>query len=95
MKTFSIALNSFKKTLLPLEKHLRLRNFLVGYSLTLADVTLIASLITPLQTVLDQQYRKDTIPNLSRYSEIILSGKAFLQTFGRIHFAKKMLQPLI
>ena len=95
MKTFSIALNSFKKTLLPLEKHLRLRNFLVGYSLTLADVTLIASLIKPLQTVLDQQYRKDTIPNLSRYSEIILSGKAFVQTFGRIHFTKKMLQPLI
>jgi glutathione S-transferase len=78
MKTFSIALNSFKKTLLPLEKHLRLRNFLVGYSLTLADVTLIASLVIPLQTVLDQQYRKDTIPNLSRYSEIILSGKAFV-----------------
>ena len=78
MKTFRIALNSFKKTLLPLEKHLRLRNFLVGYSLTLADVTLIASLVIPLQTVLDQQYRKDTIPNLSRYSEIILSGKAFV-----------------
>jgi glutathione S-transferase len=95
MKTFSIALNSFKKTLLPLEKHLKLRNFLVGYSLTLADVTLIASLVNPLQTVLDQQYRKDTIPNLSRYCDIILSGKAFVQTFGRIHFAKKMLQPII
>ena len=93
MKNFSIALNSFKKTLLPLEKHLRLRNFLVGYSLTLADVTLIASLVNPLQTVLDQQYRKDTIPNLSRYSEIILSGKAFVHTFGRIHFAKKCYSP--
>jgi glutathionyl-hydroquinone reductase len=48
MRAFSIALNKFKKTLAPFEKHLKLRNFLVGYSLTLADVTLVVSLITPL-----------------------------------------------
>ena len=53
MKSFSIALNNLKKSLLPLEKHLALRNFLVGYSLTLADVTLLVNLINPLQTVLD------------------------------------------
>ena len=60
--------------------------------MTLADVTLVVALITPLQTVLDQQFRKDTLPNLSRYCQIMLEGKAFLQTFGRIHFAKKPLQ---
>lgn len=95
MKTFSIALNNLKKSLLPIEKHLKLRNFLVGYSLTLADVTLIVNLINPLQTMLDQQYRKETIPNLTRYCQIILEGKAFVQTFGRIHFAKKMLIPQV
>ena len=78
MKTFSIALNQFKKSLMPFEKHLKLRNFLVGYSLTSADVTLIVNLITPLQTVLDQSFRKDTIPNLARYCQIILDGKTFV-----------------
>lgn len=93
MKSFSIALGNLKKSLLPIEKHLKLRNFLVGYSLTLADVTLLVNLINPLQTVLDSGFRKDTIPNLSRYCQIILEGRSFTQTFGRIHFAKKMLQP--
>jgi len=53
MRAYSIALNQFKKALMPIEKHLKLRNFLVGYSLTLADVTLVVALLTPLQTVLD------------------------------------------
>lgn len=92
MRAFSIALNKFKKTLVPFEKHLKLRNFLIGYSLTLADVTLVVSLITPLQTVLDQQYRKDSLPNLTRYCKVILEGQAFVQTFGRIQFAKKSIQ---
>jgi glutathionyl-hydroquinone reductase len=48
MKSFSIALNNLKKSLVPIEKHLKLRNFLVGYSLTLADVTLLVNLINPL-----------------------------------------------
>ena len=93
MKSFSIALGNLKKSLVPIEKHLKLRNFLVGYSLTLADVTLLVNLINPLQTVLDSGFRKETIPNLSRYCQIILEGRSFTQTFGRIHFAKKMLQP--
>jgi hypothetical protein len=63
--------------------------------MTLADVALIVNLITPLQTVLDNQYRDGTIRNLARYCKIILEGKPFIQTFGRIHFAKKMMQPLI
>lgn len=67
MKSFSITLKSFKKAILPFEKYLTLRNFLVGYSLTLADVTLVANMIIPMQTVLDPTYRKEYIPNLTRY----------------------------
>jgi elongation factor 1-gamma len=93
MRSFSIGLNQFKKNLAPFEKHLKLRNFLVGHSLTLADVTLLVNLITPLQTVLDLQFRKDSLPNLSRYASLILEGRAFKQTFGKVHFNKKMIQP--
>lgn len=95
MRTFSIALNQLKKTLIPVEKHLQLRNFLVGYSLTLADLSLVVTLLTPLQTILDKTFRKDTIPNLTRYCTLILQGKAFLEVFGHVHFSKKALQPAI
>jgi elongation factor 1-gamma len=92
MKSYSILLNALKKSLTPFEKHLKLRNFLVGYSLTLADVTLVVNLLTPLQTVLDAQFRKDNLPNLSRFCSLILESRAFVGTFGRVHFAKKALQ---
>lgn len=52
-RTFGVTLNSLKKSLQVFEKQLKLRNFLVGYSLTLADVTLLVNLLVPLQTVLD------------------------------------------
>ena len=94
MRTFSITVNQFKQRLAPFEKHLKLRNFLVGYSLTLADVTLVVNLIIPLQTVIDQQTRKDSLPNLTRYCQLILDSRSFEETFGRVHFAKKMLQPV-
>ena len=82
MKQFSIAVNNLKKSLAPIESHLKLRNFLVGYSLTLADVTLVVNLIVPLQTVLDQAFRKDSIPNLTRYAQLILEGRAFAEIVG-------------
>ncbi len=93
MKQFSIAVNNLKKSLTPIESHLKLRNFLVGYSLTLADVTLVVNLIVPLQTVLDQTFRKDTIPNLTRYAQLILEGRVFAEIVGQVTFCKKMIQP--
>lgn len=44
-KSFNIGLANLKKNLEVFEKHLKLRNFLVGYSLTLADIVLVCDLI--------------------------------------------------
>lgn len=74
-----------------MEKHLKLRNFLVGYNLTLADVTLVANLVLPLQSYLDAIYRKDTIPNLTRFCTVILESSSFKETFGDVAFCKKSL----
>ena len=49
-----------------LDEHLKLRNFLVGYSLTLADVYLLTVLISPYQLVLDKKSR-DSLPSLTRF----------------------------
>lgn len=93
-KSFNIGLANLKKNLEVFEKHLKLRNFLVGYSLTLADVVLVCDLIQPMQVLLDAAFRKDSIPNLTRYCANILNSKAFLNTFGRIHFCKKAINPI-
>jgi glutathione S-transferase len=92
IKAYSILLNQFKRAILPFEKHLKLRNFLVGYSLTLADVTLVVALLAPLQTLLEATYRSKEIPALTRYATLILEGAAFRHTFGRVHFAKMAIQ---
>jgi glutathione S-transferase len=53
IKEFGATLIMFKSTLDVFEKHLRLRNFLVGHSMTLADVMLVVRLVLPLQHFLD------------------------------------------
>jgi len=56
-KQFSIELNQFKIALGMFEKHFKLRNFMVGYQLTLADVWLIVNLIAPYQMLFDKKVR--------------------------------------
>ena len=51
---------------------------MVGYQMTLADVVLVGHLIIPLQLYLDAVYRKDSIPNITRYCSIILENRSFL-----------------
>jgi glutathione S-transferase len=70
-KSFHEKMGKFKKSLEVFESHLKLRNFLVGYSMTLADVLVAAHLILPFQLFLDAATRKETIPNLTRYAKII------------------------
>ena len=42
IKGLSMALGDLRNSVATIEQHLRLRNFLVGHSLTLADVLLVA-----------------------------------------------------
>jgi hypothetical protein len=72
--------------------HLKLRNYLVGYQLTLADVYLVISLIAPLQTLLDKKYR-ETVPNLMRFVNLLLEYKPFQHVFGKVHYCHALIQP--
>jgi len=47
IRQFSQQCGQFRDSLMIFEKHFKLRNFLVGYQLTLADVYLVAVLISP------------------------------------------------
>ena len=57
IRQFSKSLSAFKQNLALFEKHLKLRNYLVGYQLTLADVYLIVNLIAPYQLFIDKKTR--------------------------------------
>jgi len=85
-KDFAIKVGHFEKELAPLEKHLTLRNFLVGYNLTLADVILVFALSQALQFFIDHATRHKTFPNLTRYCNLILQMPAFIKIFGRVTF---------
>jgi glutathione S-transferase len=67
-KSFSIAVHELRTTLNCIESHLRLRNYLVGYQLTLADALLVSVVSVCFELVFDKKTRKGSLPNLSRYT---------------------------
>lgn len=73
--------------------HFKLRNFLVGYSLTLADVYLVACMISPFQLLIDQKTRLASFPNLTRFVTLNLETTHFVKAFGRLHFCSKQITP--
>ena len=75
------------------EQHFKLRNFLVGYQLTLADVYLLAVLIAPFQLFIDEKTRKSTFPNLTRYMTLNLNNFHLAKSFGKIVFCKTVINP--
>jgi glutathione S-transferase len=57
VKNFSIALTELKNALNNLENHLKLRFYLVGHSLTLADVFLVSVLAQTFTLAIDKKTR--------------------------------------
>ena len=73
-----------------LEQHLRLRNFLVGHQLTLADALLVSTISECFELVLLQKQ----FPNLARYTTLILKMPPFVRVFGSVIFCKEIIQPM-
>lgn len=57
VKNFSITLTELKNALVNLENHLKLRFYLVGHSLTLADVFLVSILSQAFTLAIDKKTR--------------------------------------
>lgn len=92
-RTFSMSLNEFKQTLVSINEHLALRNFLVGHQMTLADALLVSTLARCFELVLDKKTRDNTLPNLARYSNLILRMAPCVRVFGTVNFCKDVTQP--
>jgi glutathione S-transferase len=93
IRQFSSQCGQFRESLTVFEQHFKLRNFLVGYQLTLADVYLVAVLIAPFQLFIDEKTRKGTFPNLTRYMTLNLNNFHLQKSFGKICFCKTVINP--
>ena len=94
IKAFSQQLGAFRDSLVTFEKHFILRNYLVGYSLTLADVYLVAALVGPFKHLFDKKTRMAKIPNLTRFMTLNLDSFHFEGGYGgQVTLCKKSLTP--
>ena len=93
MRAFSQQLGDFKNSLARFEKHLQLRNFLVGYQLTLADAYLVNALAGPFKLMFDKKTRMAKFANLTRYVSLILGSFHFEQVYGPLVLCKKTATP--
>ena len=89
-KEFMEGVKKLKSLCKVLDTHLKGKQFLVGDSLTLADVVLGTSLIIPFQTVLDAGFRKG-MGNLSNWFIKLIANKSFINTVGIIKPCEKAL----
>lgn len=71
-----------------IESHLKLRNFLVGHSLSLADVLLVGCLAPAFTMAIEKKTRESTLPNLTRYVALILQMPVFHSVYGQVEFCK-------
>ena len=93
-RSFSIAWTELKTNLASVEQHLRLRNFLVGHQLSMADALLVSIVSECFELVLDKKARDGTVPNLARYTNLILKMYPFKRVFGSVMFCKDIIPPI-
>ncbi len=75
-----------------LEKHLLLRTYLVGESITLADIALVATLYYPFKLVLDGKAR-EALPSVTRWFVTCANQKEFLAVLGDVVLADTVMAP--
>lgn len=68
------------------ESHLQLRTYLVGESVTLADITLASTLLYPFKFVCDPTYRAH-FPNVMRWFETCVNQTQFEAVIGKVVLA--------
>ncbi|XP_058864914.1 valine--tRNA ligase [Acipenser ruthenus] len=82
------AQTELKKVLTMLDSFLKLRTFLVGESLTLADITVACSLLLPFKYVLEPAVRKPFV-NVSRWFVTCVNQPQFKKVLGDVKLCEK------
>mmetsp|Transcript_10723 Transcript_10723/g.12945 ORF Transcript_10723/g.12945 Transcript_10723/m.12945 type:complete len:411 (+) Transcript_10723:119-1351(+) len=82
------AKKDLKAAIMVLEAHLKSRTFLVGESLTYADVALSCALLLPFKLVLDEKTRKP-FPCVTRWFLTCVNQKKFKEVVGEVTLCGK------
>ncbi len=89
-----IALEDLTNVLSELNTYLALKSFLVGHSVTLADVFLAVNLY-PYYTLLFDEQKRSTIPNVTRLYFYVANMKLFSNVFGQCKLCKEVQTPSV
>lgn len=82
------AVNDLKSLLNFLNEHLKTRTVLVGYKISIADVSVAAHLAYAYQFLIDENMRK-TCVNVTRWFSFVSGQDEWRSNFGRPHFCTK------
>ena len=85
------AKKDLKAALSILESHLKPRTFMVGNSITLADIALACALLLPMKIILDEPFRKP-YPCVTRWFLTCVNQPEFMKVVGEVVLCKKALK---
>jgi len=86
--TTAKAKEDFKKALSVLEAHLLYRSYLVGEKVTLADITIVSTLLYPMKIVVSPEFRKE-FPCVMRWFNTCVNQPEFKAVVGTVTLAKE------
>ena len=85
---FNETVKNLKTNMMTLNKYLDGKYYLVGDSVTIADVMVASYLIIPFQTIFDGGYRK-AIPHVTEWFERMVSLPSFVKSVGYVKLSEK------
>lgn len=91
---YKLAMEDLSKILIELNQYLSLKSFLVEHSVTLADVFLAVNLY-PYYTLLFNEEKRSSIPNVTRLYFYVANMKLFSNVFGRSKLCKEAQKPSV
>jgi len=86
--TTAKAKEDLKKALAVLESHLTYRSYLVGNKVTLADITVVSTLLYPMKIVLSPEFRNQ-FPCVMRWFNTCVNQTEFKAVVGTVTLAKE------
>jgi len=80
-----------KKAMQVLESHLKTETYLVGRSMTIADVAVAVALLLPMKLTLDEKAR-NPFPNVCRWFDLCVNQPAYVDVIGKTTLCVKPLE---
>jgi elongation factor 1-gamma len=77
-----------------LDRHLKLNTFLVGTSITIADIAVASLLVNPMKFFFEETHRKQ-FSSITRWFNTISSQEPFKKVWGKVHLCVKPLLKLV